>query len=244
MPHWTDEETHQDLITPEAKVTLSKYNTKEDALVGGLNAMRDYGKPFKLPKSLENLPDDAVRADFTAKVGKLQGAIEDESAFEGMNFADGLADARNVSEELVGAFKKFAVENKLPKSLLPKLVLFNNQFANGIANAQTKTKTETAAKVNDTLKELFGGDDGVKTNTENVRRMFKDHAGLTAEEYEQTAPALIDSGITGSAVLSKALFNLAKPYTESTTETTEPGGVEKKGESNEDMSSTSEVLGW
>jgi hypothetical protein len=245
--HWTDDLTHEQLVTPEAKIALAKYPSSDEALIGGLNAMKAVGKPFRLPKSLESLPDDTVRQDFTSQVGRLMGAIESEEDIADVNFAEGLADARNVNPELVTAFKKFAVDNKLPKSLISKLVGFNNQFATQILNQQAQVRTETATKTNETLKVLYGGDEGVKAHTEMVKRLFKDHAGLTAEEYEQSAQGLITSGITQDAVLCKALFNLAKDIVpEAQTEGVEQTKKTEETESTtkDQMPKTAKALGW
>lgn len=252
MEHWSDEHTHPDLVTSEAKTVIKEYETQEAFNVAGLHAKKMVGAPYRFPKSVESLPDDAVRADFASQVAKFHGErAYDESQLDTVNYADGLADARTVNDKLKGVLTEFAKTTKMPKEQVQGLVsaynAFSTEFLNEHNAAQAKTKTETATKVNEELKTLYGGDEGVKVNTDNVRRMLKDHAGLTAEEYEQSAVGLIESGITGSAVLSKALFNLAKPFAESTTETIETGGVKKEeGESNlnEQMPATAEALGW
>ncbi len=245
MEHWTDDVKHQDLQTPEAKTVLSKYNSNEDALVGGLNAIKQVGRPFKLPDSLDKLPDDATRADFTGKIGKLMGAVENDEAMVDVNFAEGLPDAKMVDAELVTAFKAFAIENKLPKSLVAAIAKFNNQYAVKVRQANNQDVIDTATKVNGELLPMFGGEDGIKKHNENVKRMFQNHGGLTNEEFEAVVPGLVESGITKSTPLSKALYNIAGKFKEGTTE--DPGGgggtTEEPGIAQE-LPVTAGILGW
>ncbi len=245
MEHWTDDVKHQELQTPEAKAVLSKYNSNDDALVGGLNAIKQVGRPFKLPDSLDNLPDDATRADFTGKIGKLMGAVENDEAMVDVNFADGLPDAKTVDAKLVTAFKAFAIENKLPKSLVAAIAKFNNQYAVKIRQTNQQGVIDTATKVNGELLPLFGGEDGIKKHNENVKRMFQNHGGLTNEEFEAVVPGLVESGITKSTPLSKALYNIAAKFGEGKTE--DPGGgggkVEEPG-IKEELPVTAGILGW
>lgn len=250
--NWYDGLEHAELTTNEARTVLSEYKNQEAFNVAGLNAKRKVGAPFRFPKSVESLPDDAVRADFATQVAKFHGErAYDEKQLDGVNYAEGLADARTVNDKLKGVLVDFAKKTKMPVAQVQELAsaynAFSTEFLNEHNATQAKEKTDTAAKVNETLKALFGGDDGVKINSDNVRKMFKDHAGLTPEEYEQSAVGLIESGITRDAVLSKALFNLAKQYAESTTEITETGGKKEQTETQEikeQMSETAKVLGW
>jgi len=255
MPEWASGFTNEQLTTPEAQEWLGKYTSPEEALAGGFNAAKTVGKPFRLPESLDKLSDDKVRGEFTSaidrlmgpyrlpesldklpddksrgefssRIGKLMGAVEKEEDLADVNFADGLADARTVNAELVGAFKKFAIAEKLPKALVGKLAKFNNEFATQLVAAQEAARTESAKKVNEALVPLYGGDEGIKKHNEMVRRLFKNHAGLSAQEYEEAAPGLVDSGITQNLALCKALYNIAKQTVpENVTESvTAPGG--------------------
>ena len=222
MDHWTDEVKHQDLQTPEAKAILGKFNTADDAHLGYIQLQRSAGKPFKLPDSLDKLPDDATRADFTGRIGKLMGAVENDESMADVNFADGLPDANMVNADLVTAFKAFAIANNLPKSTVAAMVKFNNQFA--VKDRQTKDQTavDIATKVNGELLPMFGGEDGIKKHNENVKRMFQNHGGLTDEEFQAVVPGLIESGITKSTPLSKGIYNIAAKFPEGSTEA--PGG--------------------
>jgi hypothetical protein len=220
---WVGELTHEKLTTPEAKTVLNEYTSQDEFMAAGLEAKRKVGQPYRLPKSLDKLPDDNVRTQFKSDIAGLIGhdfdVAESEESLKDINFAEGLADARKVNADVVAAFSKFAVENKLPKALVQKLAGFNNGLVTAFMTQQEQARTEAATKVNDSLKVLYGGEKGVAQNTENVKRLFKNHCGLTAEEYEESAQGLVDSGMTQSAVICKALFNLAKDIvSEGTTE--------------------------
>ena len=243
MEHWTDNLEHQELVTQEAKQTYSKYNSQEDALVGGLNAMRQVGKPYKLPDSLDKLPDDATRAEFTGRIGKLMGVNEESMA--DVNFAAGLPDAKMVNENLKAAFIKRAVEKGYPKAMAEDVILFSNEFSVKQNQANQQANIDAATKVNAELLPMFGGEEGIKKHNENVKRMFQNHGGLTDEEFQAVVPGLVDSGITRSTPLSKAMYNIAKQFGEGSTET--PGGSGGKvGEPGvkEELPVTAKILGW
>ncbi len=209
MKEWVETLAHEKL-TPEAKVVLDKFETPEDAHVGYVELQKSAGKPFKLPDSFDKLPDDNTRKELTSQIGKLMGAVEKEDDLKDVNFAEGLADAKTVDNELITAYKKHAVETHKTKVEVQKDIKFWNQFSTQFKNAQAGAKAEAATKVNEALKGLYGGDEGVKQHTEMVKRLFQDHCGLTAQEYEQSAMGLVSSGMTQDAVICKALFNLAK----------------------------------
>jgi len=232
--HWSDSLTHEALVTQEAKTVLSQYKTQDDFMVAGLEAKKMVGAPFRLPKSIESLPDDKTRGEFTSQVNRLMGAVEKEEDLKDVNFADGLADARTVNQDLVAAYKKIGVELGLTKTQFAKLVKWSNSWGQQYKNAQTQAAQKAAQdELNDSrkvLSALFGGDEGIKRETEAVRRMFQNHAGLTAQEYEQTPKAMIDNGLMRDPIYAKALFNLAKNFKESTTEGATAGAPAKKTE--------------
>ena len=247
MEHWTDEVKHQDLQSPEAKATLSKFNTADDAHVGYIQLQKAAGRPFKLPDSMDKLPDDATRADLSARMGKLMGAVESEESMADVNFAEGLPDAKMVNGDLVTAFKAFAIENKVPKSVVAAVAKFNNQYAVKARDANHQTALDTATKVNGELLPMFGGEEGIKKHNEDVKRMFQNHGGLTDEEFQAVIPGLVESGITKSTPLSKALYNIAKKFGEGTTES--PGGPGAKEQTEgeaikEELPVTAGILGW
>ncbi len=247
MGHWTDDVTHQELQTPEAKAILSKFNSADDAHVGYVQLQKSAGKPFKLPDSLEKLPDDATRADFTGRIGKLMGVVENDESMADVNFADGLPDAKMVNADLVTAFKAFAIENKLSKSVVAAVAKFNNEYAVKSRQTDQQTAVDTATKVNGELLPMFGGEDGIKKHNEGVKRMFQNHGGLTDEEFQSVIPGLVDSGITKSTPLSKALYNIAAKFGEGTTDG--PGGPGEKelteGEKTaKELPVTAGILGW
>lgn len=230
MDNWFDE--MEGITGDESMVTIAKeYDSKDAALIGGLNAKKAVGKPFKLPESLEKLPDDKVRADFTAKVGKLLGkdisGVKDAEELGDVNFADGLSDARMLNEDLVKEVKEWAVKTNAPKSQVKEVAQMINKFIMGFVNTEAKTKAEKSTEVTNALNGLYGGDDGVKIQQENVHRMFLNHAGLTVEEYDDVAKTIVNSGMSQNVAISKALFNLSKPFVEAKTEKGQQATQEK-----------------
>jgi hypothetical protein len=232
MQEWIGELEHPDLLTDDAKTVLNEYKSREEFMVAGLNAKRKVGKPYRLPESLEKLPDDNVRTQFKGDISKLIGhdfdVIDGEESLSGINFAEGLADARTVNEAIKKAFAEFAIAEKLPKSLAQKIVGLNNKLATEFANTSAKAKKDHTEKVSEIVKGLYGGEEGVKGNRELVKRLFDKHGGLTTEEYEELN-GIIDAGTANHVVLNKALFNIAKGLVpESETENRSDTGPGKK----------------
>jgi len=235
MEHWTEQIEHEKLSDPATKEAFtkaySKYDTQEDGLLGGLEAIKATGVNYKLPKSIESLPDDKMRAEFTGGVHRLLGAVDKIEDLKDLDMTLNLAEGLAADEALSEQFKKFAVENHIPKSVSQRLVGFHNAM---IAEAKNKIDNAFKEKCDTVNKELLSvyGEEGVKTRTEKVRRMFQNSLGLTAEEYEQSAKGLVDGGMTQSSILCKALFNAAdKLVTEGSTEVS-GGGVGEKKETN------------
>jgi len=210
---WVNELTHESLTTPEAKTALSKYDSQEAALVGGLNAMKTAGAPFRLPESLDQSHiNDEMRAEFTSRVGKLLG-VPNEDALNDVNFADGLPNADMVNADLVSTFKKFAVENHLSKSVVAKLVKMNNQFSVSSRTAQDQASADAHAEsvktVNTAMEASHGGKDGVAKHVELVKRLFKNHSGLSGVEFDSIAEGLTKGPFATDPAMRKALYNLA-----------------------------------
>lgn len=226
MDNWYDGFEHPDLTSEEATTVLSQFKSQEEFNVAGLNAKKAVGAPFRFPKSIESLPDDTVRADFASQVAKFHGErVYDEKQLDTVNYAEGLADARMVNDKLKGVLVDFAKKSKMPSAQVQELASTYNAFSTELMNehnaAQVKEKTEIATKVNDALKTLYGGEEGVKQHTELVKRLFMHKAGLTAQEYKDSAESLVSARMTQDVVLSKALFNIAKALMpEGTTEIT------------------------
>jgi hypothetical protein len=222
MEHWSD--TIE--APPEVKAAMaeSKYNSHADWQTGAINAMKTVGSPFRLPKSLDSLPDDDVRKDFHSQLGKLLGRdVSAASAEElaAVNFADGLADASNVNEDLKAAYIKMATDEGLSKALAQKLVSFNNTFVTQAKNAMAEAEITAASEVSDKIKGLYGGDAGVERHRDLVSALVLAHGGLTEEERAKFAGE-VQSLTKKSVEANKALFNIAKKIMPEST-TTKPG---------------------
>ena len=228
MPDWFEGVQHQELSTPEAKEWLGKYTSQEEALAGGFNAAKAVGAPFRLPKSLESLPDDNMRSQFTSEVtkllpvNKLVGAVEKDEDLKDINFAEGLADARTVSEELKTSFTKLISGMKnVPKSAIQPIITWWNQTSQAAVSKHIQDlqgKAQAASENTKTiLNGLFGGEEGVKQHSEAVLRMVKNHMGLTDAESEALGASMMKEMLT-DPIRARAMFNLAKSFKESSTE--------------------------
>ena len=235
---------NQNNLPAETTSWLDKYNSPEEALVGGFNAQKMAGVPFKLPESLDKLPDDTMRNNFTSQVNKLMGAVQKEEELADVDFSEGLADARNQNQDLVTELKKFAVGK--PKSFVVDLVKFINGFNNNMITGNENRAIEKAKEVRQTLSVLYGGEEKVNENYESVRRLFQNEMGLSAEEYNNAGKSFIDNVLAKDAVMSKGMMNLAKNIVkEGSTPPGEPPVNKETGSvfTSKD-SPTGKALGW
>lgn len=231
--HWVNQETDAELITPEAKQALSKYETKEAAIVGGLKAQRMVGRPFKMPEKLEDVdkwPDQKDRDGFRNGLNKLLGAVEKPEDLKDFNFAEGMAEGGKANEEIAGEFSKFIVESKMPKALAQKAVKFYNEMGVKFMQRQEAIFLENAKKADNALiaDPNIGSAEKLAETDELVRRMFQNNLGLNADEYEQAAVELVSANFTQNIVLRKALHAAARQLAkEGTTEVGAGGGKSK-----------------
>lgn len=236
MPDWTEELTHEK-ITPQDKTMLAgKFKTQEDVNVGYVELQKAAGKPFKLPEDLASVdkwPDENDKVAFRSGMENLRGGIKSEDELSDIDFADGLADARDVSEDFVKEFKNFAVVEKMSKSQVTNFVKFVNMFNQNLRNTQHNDAIEVAKVVRGKLSVLYGGDTAVDARFENARKLFQNHAGLTPEEYEESGKAFFDKVLVKDAVMSKAIFNLANDIV--TEGDTEKGAAAKKDAGTESL---------
>ncbi len=250
MDHWTDSVTYEGLATPEAKASLAKYDTIEAAVVGGLEAQKAVGKPFKMPESMDKLPDDVSRADFTSKARGLLGikTAKDVEALAQLDMKMDIAEGSEPDENLTTMLKSFVVENEIDTGVAQKFVGFHNRIMKGAKEQFAKTeedkKTQAAAATNEALIAHFKTEAEVAKQSELMRRAFQNKAGLSAEEYEKVGDALADSAFTKNPVLARALLTLVSPLAaEGTTDGGDGKGKEEIKDPDEG-SPTYKALNW
>ncbi len=205
----------------------SKYTTMEAAVVGGFNAQKIAGKPFKCPESMDKLPDDASRADFTTQARGLLGIStpKDVESLKDFNFKDGLADGAVVNEDFVAMVRKWAVEKGIPEAHLKEMAAFYNgpmtKFGEDqFAAKQEKEKLANAETCNAALLEHFKTEEKVKDLTALLHRTIINDMGLSAEESGEFVDAMADSMLTENPVMAKGMLTLLSSVsTEGTTHT-------------------------
>jgi len=233
MPEWLDNFEHDSLDTPEVKEsfakTMSKYETPEAAIVGGFNAIKSTGTPYKLPESLDKMPGntdeerDKNRNEMMGHISKLIGAVEKPEDLQDIDWLlDSTLEGDKPNEELVKAVTELAVAEKAPKGLVQKLVGFWNRLQAGYRAKQRAKQTEVqkqaevqqAAKIKEVNEKLTadagGNAEELKSRTELVKRMFLNFGGLTAEEYEQAGAGVLEKA--NNYAFNKALINLAQNF--------------------------------
>ncbi len=219
--------------TREAFVSaMSKYPTEQAGMVGGFNAMKLSGKPFKCPESMDKLPDDTSRADFTSQARGLVGINipKDVEAMKDVDFKTGLADGAPVNEGFVSMVKEWAVEKGIPMSHIQEMAAFYNgpltkAGQEAFAAKQEADKLASAETCNTALLEHFKTEEKVKELTALLHRTIVNSMGLTADESAEFVDAMADNMLTKNPVMAKGMLNLlSNVSTEGKTETGEGFG--------------------
>jgi len=99
--------------------------------------------------------------------------------------------------------------------------MVNTVLVPAVLERQQQVINQQREETNQALIKHFGSEEKVAEQTELLKRAFKDHAGLTAEEYEQVGTELDASGMVRSALLARALMTMLAPLAK---EGTQPGG--------------------
>ncbi len=198
---------------------MSKFETMEDAALDGMALKKLTGKPFKMPESMDKLPDDTSRADFTSQAHKLLG-IEfgtDLTSLDSVNLKKGLAEGSPYDENFANAFKQFAVDNKIPKSALEPIAEFFNLAstkARGDATAQMAADFAASKKSVDDLliaHEDFGTKEKLEEQSVLMHRALVSNLGLSTEEANGMAEFLRDREGATNPVLRRILLKQLAP---------------------------------
>ncbi len=237
MPEWLDNFENTG-VTVENKEGFTKYAeryaTEGDAIVAGYNHQKMVGAPFKFPESLDKLPDDASRGEFTSQANKLLGIIKtgDINTLKDVNLKDGMAEGAVYNEDFANSFKQFAVDNSLNVSDMPKIAKFFNESMGKLAiDLKTKSENDAIAAAEACDVALIAHPDiGSKEKllelTELFARAMTNNVGLSDDEVEELADGLALSKFTTNAVLSRVILKQFAPLAaEGNTEGGGPGST-------------------
>lgn len=220
--HWTETFEHES-VTPETseafKTANAKYATEGDAIVGGYNAQKMAGKPFRVPEDMAKLPDDQSRADFTSQARRALGIniAKDVDGLKDVDFKAGLAEGAAYDENFVGIIKNWAVENGVDTTTLAKLApLYNGPLTQYSVEAHKKA-TEAAeldrmTKCNEALIAMsdIGSKEKLAEESEFFRRAIIKLAG-SADDATEIADAMVAGGLTQNPKLAKIMLDHFAP---------------------------------
>ena len=241
---------------------MEKFDSFEAAALDGMDLKGQMGKPFKFPESMDNLPDDASRSEFTAGANKLLGRTipKDLESFADVNFKAGLADDAQVDEALIGVIKQWGVESKTPVESLGKMIeLFNGPLSKHIkANGETmaaaaaeKKKADHSIAVktcNDSLAAHvdFGSTEVLDGKTVKLHQALKNNVKLSTEEANGIAEFLRDREGATNPTLRRLMINQFAPLaTEGGTENGSGGNTPPAAKTAaQQMPVTANLLGW
>lgn len=232
MENWLDEFGHPKLDTPEkqesAKNTLKKFASKDDVVVGYVDLEKTAGKPYKLPESIDKLPEN-VRTEFkdgAMKLLNIEPGVTDDTV-KSVNFKKGLADGKEANETVVNKLKEFATKNGLSLAKTQNLVELVNAFGTEqVATFNEEQKAAIKADVEKTgqVLDLYFGAEKRKVLAEKLQSALRNNCGLSVEEYESLADDLGEEGyIFQRPALAKVLMDKIAPL--AVEDTTKAGDV-------------------
>ncbi len=239
----------------EFSTHMAKFTTMEDAALDGMALKKLTGVPFKMPESLDNLPDDASRSDFTSKARSLLG-IKHASTIEDLadlNLRAGGTDDMKVDETLAANLKKFIVDEKMSLGATEKFITFFNREGTrvnaGIKAAQDQAALDKLAAIKDSNDALvahkdFGNQDTVDKQTIRLHRALKDNTGMTPEAAEDVAEFLKSrEGATNPNIRRLLLNHVASLAAESSVDGGDGHQAAEKVKSEQDKQ-VDKDLGW
>lgn len=195
---------------------MAKFDSMEAAALDGMDLKKQMGAPFKFPESMDKLPDNASRSDFTSQAHKLLGIniAKDVDGLKDINFKAGLAEGAPFDENFVSLIKNWAVEHKVPMSTLEKLAPFYNGPLQEYAAKANKEATDDAelarmTKCNDELIAMsdIGSKEKLDELSTQFRRAILDYPGVSADDAEEIADAMVNGGLTQNSKLTKIMLD-------------------------------------
>ena len=227
MDHWSTEIEHEALTDDNREAfntSMSKYATQGDALMGGFNAMKLTGKPFRMPESLDKLPDDDTRAEFSTRARELLGMTHVNSLdeLEDLDLRAGANEGTEVDEDFAKGFKQIVLDEKIPKAQAQALLKWYNGYADtAIAGHKAKMEadneamiaeqTAKATSVQQTLATEFGGKEELGKQQALLDRAVQ--ALMSPEKYEATGKNWAEQVTKQNVALGRAMLKGLSPRT-------------------------------
>ena len=245
-------------ITAENREGLSrhmeKFDSFEAAAVDGMSLKKLQGAPFKMPESLDKLPDDTTRSDFTAQARKVLGIniAKDIEGLKDVNFKVGLADDAPFDEDFVGIIKNWAVEKGVDTATIQSLAeLYNGPLTEHSVKA-FKTKEDAtfdtnAKATNEGLVKHFGGSqEKVDSESDFFRTAILNHPGTTVERATKVADVIVEAMQRGGSDAAIVLLEMIAPMAKEGGTHAGTGGNKPATEQTtaKQLPKTAKVLGW
>ena len=263
MSDWSEGLEHA-AITPENRdafnIAASKFDSQVDMCVGYMEQSKLVGQPFKLPESMDKLPDDAVRGDMTKQMNKLLGRefAADVEGLADLNLKDGSAEGIQTDEAMAANFKQFIVDQKISKSVAQKILGFHNRAMTAgratlaeqqkVADAQAIVKVETektaCAEALAAHKD-FGSKEKVAEADVLMHRAILNKTGHTPEQAAEVAEIVKDSAAFRNPLIRRIILKSLAPLAAESSHKGFGGGDQPDAPIDPEAGSpTYKALGW
>ena len=192
---------HPDIMAnPAAKNALSKYDSAEKAMIGGVEAMKLIGKPHI------NIPaddaDEAVKTEFRAKIAKHAGKPDTVEGYK-ITRPEG-SNSENYNEALEKTFLKTALAKDMNQDQVEATYGLALKMIEAIRTKETTDLTAAAEKCRTQLTNDCGGEANYKTFSELNTRLLESFFGV------ETAKAIETTGMGNDIGFCKGINKLAE----------------------------------
>lgn len=198
--NWRDE--HPELMKDEAsRNILSQFDSREDALVGLIEAHKKVSSGFRLPSNLT----DSELAEVRAKLASTDGVPENHEDYLMNDPPDEvLPPGMKLDDETKAEFKKFAKDRNLPPQVVQEIYEFQKSFVKKMVAAHQAELADRQEATKEILLPLWGGEKGVATKLEYIKRHLRAFAA-TQDEWDAFKVRVFANGIGDEPIILRAL---------------------------------------
>jgi hypothetical protein len=180
---------------------LSQFNSREEALAGAVEAQKKVSSGFRLPA---NLTDSEV-AEVRAKLASTDGVPENHEDYLMNDPPDEVMPPEmKIDEDTKVEFKKFAKDRNLPPQVVQEIYEFQKAFVKKMVAAHQEELAVRQEDTKEILLKLWGGEKGVATKLEYLKRHLRKFAA-TEDEWVAFQGRMFKGGLGDEPILLRAL---------------------------------------
>ncbi len=262
MSNWAEGIEHASITAENREAfntAASKFESQSDMCVGYMELQKTAGKPFKFPDSMDKLPDDVSRSDFTSQANKLLGRefAADIAGLSDLNMKLGSTNEDAIDEVAANALKQMVVDKVIDKKQAQALVEFHNKSVGTARTANTTAATAAEEKAtvqratdvaacNTALVTHFGNQSEVDKQTVLLHRALVNNVGCSVDEAADIAEFLKEGEGATNVALRRVLLTQLAPLAAEAGSHFGKGGTPPSAEETikEQLPATAKAMNW